>query len=762
MLKTIRGVRPLFAACATLLLAGMAVADILPAWRAIGDDASANAVIRRGAGQPPVRYADLTRRGSVELPVAGPDHRVLWDFSLPFDFTKADELSFDLRIDDLSGIKYATMHLKSGDGWYTVDMPVKVEGNWQRIRWNRRRRVSKEGKPTGLDRIDAIRLSFYRTDERKTTTAVVADFALSAVQDARVLVLRGETSAQRWPKEAHGFRRFATVFESALERLDVPYACANDDAVAATAFEGKSVAVLPFNAVLPPETVAHLKAFSARGGKLFVLYALPSGVGEVLGVTNAGFRRSGDKGAPRFAGLLRAGAGLEGQPFFMPQASNNANEPRLTGPGEVVAFWGDAQNRSLGIPALVKMPTGIYMGHVWQPAVAKAGDALLKSVLGALDPAFKTSFAAAAVRAKALEEKRQAFVRSVPGKSGERRLVWCHTPRGMTPDMDWDASVRFLKENGFTDLIANLAWADCAFYDSEVLPVHASVATRGDAFESCKAACRKYGVGFHVWRVCYNMGGLRDAARVAQYRAEGRLVQAFDVKSKNPWATTFCPSHPANQRQEIDAMVELARKGADGIHFDYIRYADGNFCFCDGCRRRFEAQMGRTVTDWPAGVRKDGALAAAWTRWRAETISAVVAETARRVRAEFPKVEISVAARADRDSAYAGDGQDWARWSKEGWIDILCPMDYTDATPFFRNIFREQRKILAGTRVKLYPGIGLSCWREDGAEAEKLARHIQALRQEGLDGFTVFALDRRAQDALPKLREGPTRDEGER
>lgn len=758
MFKMFRGVCSLFAVCAAFLWAGASAADVLPAWRAIGDDASANAVIRCGAGQPPVRYADLTRRGSVELPVAGPDNRVLWDFSLPFDFMKADELSFDLRVDDLSGIKHASMHLKSGDGWYTTGLPVQTEGEWQRIRWNRRRRVSREGKPAGLDRIDAIRLSFYRTDERKTTTAVVADFALSVVRDARVLVLRGETSAQRRPKEAKDFRRLATVFESALERLNVPYVGANDDAVAATAFEGKSVAVLPFNAVLPPETLAHLKAFVARGGRLFVLYSLPAGVGELLGVANAGFRRSGDKGAPRFAGLLRAGAGLEGQPAFTPQASNNANEPRLTGPGEVVAFWGDAQNRSLGIPALVKTSTGVYMGHVWQPAVAKDGDALLTSILGALDPTFKASFAAADVRAKELAAKRQAFVRSVPGKAGERRLVWCHTAYGMTPDMDWDASVKFLKENGFTDLIANLTWADCAFYDSKVLPVPASVATRGDAFELCKAACRKYGVGFHVWRVCYNMGGFRDAARVAQYRAEGRLVQAFDVKSKNPWATAFCPSHPENQRREVESMVELARKGADGIHFDYIRYADGNFCFCDGCRRRFEAETGRTIADWPADVRKDGALAAAWTRWRAETITAVVAETARRVRAEFPKVEISIAARADRDSAYAGDGQDWARWAKEGWIDILCPMDYTDSTPFFRNTFREQREILAGTRVKLYPGIGLSCWREDGAEAEKLARHIQALRQEGLDGFTVFALDRRAQDALPKLREGPTRD----
>ena len=54
-----------------------------------------------------------------------------------------------------------------------------------------------------------------------------------------------------------------------------------------------------------------------------------------------------------------------------------------------------------------------------------------------------------------------------------------------------------------------------------------------------------------------------------------------------------------------------------------------------------------------------------------------------------------------------------------------------------------------------YPGIGLSCWRRDGAEAEKMTRHIQALRQDGLDGFTVFAFDGRAKETFPLLREGP-------
>ena len=48
-------------------------------------------------------------------------------------------------------------------------------------------------------------------------------------------------------------------------------------------------------------------------------------------------------------------------------------------------------------------------------------------------------------------------------------------------------------------------------------------------------------------------------------------------------------------------------------------------------------------------------------------------------------------------------------------------------------------KALAGARVKFYPGIGLSCWPDDGTDVMKLARHIQALRKDG-DSEAVTAL----------------------
>ena len=86
-------------------------------------------------------------------------------------------------------------------------------------------------------------------------------------------------------------------------------------------------------------------------------------------------------------------------------------------------------------------------------------------------------------------------------------------------------------------------------------------------------------------------------------------------------------------------------------------------------------------------------------------------------------------------------------------------MDYTPSTVFFRSTYRDQLKALAGARAKFYPGIGLSCWQNDGTDAMKMAKHIQALRRDGLEGFTVFNFDARAERAFPILSTGPTRAE---
>ena len=730
--------------------------EVMPRWREIGDDASANEVVVCGAGQSPVRYGDLIRKGSVELPVDGPNGKVQWDFKLPCDLSKSQGIEFDILCDDMTCLQGAMFYFKSGKGWYTRNLPLEEDGEWCHVRMTRLG-CSQEGKPDGWGRIEGLRINFFRGGDRKVTTARVADFAIMpcVVGKATVAVLQGRWASRRPNAEANAILSYAKTMSSELSGIGVANVMIPDEELSAARLADVKVLVLPYNPGLPPGVADVLKDFVARGGKLFVCYSLPNPVRTLLGVKSLGMRRPGEEGTP-IAGLLRQGEGLPRQPEFVPQGSPNTVVPELTGEGMVIARWADAGHKSLGLPALLRTPTGVYMSHVWYGDRRSAKRDLLKAICSSLDRELNEGFAAADAERAHVEAEVREFVKTVPSRKGERRLAWCHRARGLA-GCDWDYSVRFLKENGFTDLIANLTWADRAYYASKVLPVDSSVATQGDALEQCLAACRKYGIKCHVWRVCYNTGGQIDKDRAKQFEDEGRFVKMFDAKSKSPWGRTFCPSHPENIRLEVSAMEELAAKGIDGIHFDYIRYADQNFCFCNGCRERFERDCGVSICSWPQDVRSDKTLARKWADWRCSNISHVVREVSESVRKNNPGVEISAAVRSSISGAYTGDGQDWVGWAKNGWVDFLCPMDYTTSTAFFRTTYLDQAKAIAGTWAKLYPGIGLSCWPDDGTEAMKMSKHIRALRKDGLEGFTVFALDARAELSFPILATGPTR-----
>ena len=220
---------------------------------------------------------------------------------------------------------------------------------------------------------------------------------------------------------------------------------------------------------------------------------------------------------------------------------------------------------------------------------------------------------------------------------------------------------------------------------------------------------------------------------------------------------TYGPYSVDNQKMEIEAMVELAKKGVDGIHFDYIRYPDGNHCFCAGCRARFETMAGGAVTNWPGDVRKDERLRKLWLDFRTSNISFVVRTVSQRVRAEAPGVKISAAVFPSAETSPTNVGQDWTAWCRAGWLDFVCPMDYVESSALFRNQVAAQKRLVG--KVPIYPGIGLSTWRHDGREAVRLAKQILAVRELGVEGFTVFNFDRRAEKVLPMLHLGITRDE---
>ncbi|NLC56308.1 MAG: family 10 glycosylhydrolase, partial [Armatimonadetes bacterium] len=342
-----------------------------------------------------------------------------------------------------------------------------------------------------------------------------------------------------------------------------------------------------------------------------------------------------------------------------------------------------------------------------------------------------------------------AYARCQPTRGGEFRGVWCHSAYGVS-GMTWDRAIRHLKQSGFNAVVPNMLWGGVADYQSKLLPVRSDVATRGDQIALCTAAGRKYGVEVHVWKVNFNLQGAPKEF-VDRMRAEGRL-QATDRGEEEAW---LCPSHPANFALERDSMLEVARNyDVDGIHFDYIRYPDQSKCYCDGCRVRFEESTGITVLNWPKEVTRGGKHFAAYQEFRRRCITRLVKAVSEEAHRLKPTLKVSAAVFSDWPNCREHVGQDWGHWVKQGYLDFVCPMDYTAHDEGFRARVQVQRDEVAG-RIPLYPGVGAAA---PGLPLNQVIDQIQIARAEGADGFIIFDYnDTVAHEYVPALGQATTR-----
>lgn len=258
-----------------------------------------------------------------------------------------------------------------------------------------------------------------------------------------------------------------------------------------------------------------------------------------------------------------------------------------------------------------------------------------------------------------------------------------------------------LKENGFTDLVVGMLRGGIAFYPSGVLPVYEDVATLGDPLAECIDAGQKYGIRIHAWKAAWNLENKVPKSFIQQMRSERRLQQKYDG-SEGAW---LCPSHPKNQQLEQDAFLDLVRNyPVDGIHFDFIRYPGPDFCFCGPCRERFEKSSEKAVADWPNDVRPDGKRRDEWGSFAQNNITQVVQGTSEGARKIRPGIQVSAAVFRNWEKDSRMVMQHWRLWCERGYLDFVCPMDYTDSPSTHRRWVTEQKQ--CSGPAKLVAGIG--------------------------------------------------------
>lgn len=364
-------------------------------------------------------------------------------------------------------------------------------------------------------------------------------------------------------------------------------------------------------------------------------------------------------------------------------------------------------------------------------------------------------FALGALFDDLIKDYREQFCRKQTSKSNEKRLIWEHSGMGTYPG-DWDATMSELAQAGFTGIVCNLAWGGEARYVSAVLPVSAKVQQYGDQIEQAVKAGKKYGIEVHVWKVDFNCS-TSTKEFLDQMRSQGRLQRSQEGQEES-W---LCPSNPKNKDLEVESFKEIVRKyDVDGIHFDYIRFPNTNFCFCDGCKQRFgqyyHNNTGKKLEGWPTSTYRNEETQQLWRQWRRDQIAEVVQRTHDAVKSIRPEIQVSAAVFSGYPGCAQSVGQDWVQWAKKGWLDFVCPMDYTNSAESFANMVRSQQEALGGC-IPMYPGIGIAS-SSSLLPPDQCVIQINSARSLNAPGWTLFCLNpRTAALHFPFLKIGVTK-----
>ena len=748
-------------------------------------------------GTPPADVAAADGRSvlRVSVPFAAQPKlsRVVFDRAVKLNLSAPGEFTLQVRAERPEAVGQMTLYFRSGDGWYGAGAAV-TQKDWQQLHFSKRA-FRTEGKPAGWHAIQGIRIAFWRGESKDTTIDVRQ---LTAVTHDVALVVPAAL-ADRDPGEARAARDTADRIAGMLAEMGLASDEIDDTALANGALGDRRVVILPLNPSLGSDAAEAVARFVKQGGKVLVCYTLPSELGQVLGFRRGTFIQQNRPGS--FAEIRFEAADIQGLPSSVKQASWNIITAEPAGQNSrVIGRWYDDAGGPTGHAAMLLSDAGAFLSHIVLSDDREGKKQMLAAVLGHLCPPLWQRMARSALdraglvghcrtgqevtsyvkscgskqaqhkltEARTILEQAEkhyaardyppaaelarkahdgligAYLLAHPSPDREGRAVWNHSGTGPYPG-DWQRSAKKLADAGFNMVLPNMLWGGVAHYASDVLPRSEVFAEHGDQIAQCVAAAKRNHLEVHVWKVNWNLSRAPEEF-VEHMRREGRT----QVTVRGESASWLCPSHPENQKLELDSLLEVARKyDVDGLHFDYIRYPNRDNCYCDGCRQRFEKQTGRKVADWPKDA-YSGKRREEYNDWRCAQITNLVAAVHREAKKIRPELKISAAVFGSYPACRESVAQDWVAWVKAGYLDFVCPMDYTGDDDRFVELVSNQLELVGG-RIPVYPGIGTSVSRL-GLTPDRTVGQIHHARRLGAAGFTVFEYGlSTAESAIPAV-----------
>jgi hypothetical protein len=219
------------------------------------------------------------------------------------------------------------------------------------------------------------------------------------------------------------------------------------------------------------------------------------------------------------------------------------------------------------------------------------------------------------------------------------------------------------------------------------------------------------------------------------------------VNCNNDTVNWVDPCHP-KARELIKNITEelVSNYDIDGFHFDYIRYSGEDISVSPSCKQQFEADTGITVSNWPADVCYGGQYRNEFMEWRIKSITDLVRDMYGWMVAIKPDLEFSAAVFTilyENERAYPtyqcrAIGQDPADWVRQGYLNVVNPMGYTNDIEMYKGYLSSSIRYFAGGPEGIVPVVRWTSKDVSATTPEQLKAKVEACREVGCDGWIIW------------------------
>jgi len=311
----------------------------------------------------------------------------------------------------------------------------------------------------------------------------------------------------------------------------------------------------------------------------------------------------------------------------------------------------------------------------------------------------------------------------------EYRGVFIHSSSyvGFENGPNYETIAQTVKNLGVNVICVEIGGNNYLRYPSNVIPAH----TDRNDLQLLVDAAHKYGL--EAW-VSFNV-------MLSAYTGDGVERRVVDANGEHVgW---LCPTNPASRDLLKREVQEIASYDIDAFVFDYIRYETRDMCFCEYCKQQFINDTGLTDVNWPSDVLEGGRYSRQFVEWRIKPINELVKLMREWMLEVNPDLKFGAAAwrwllEAPQYWRY-WIGQDATYWVKEGWLDFVCPMIYTDDISQVEAFTQSVYDIMTGGPEGIVPYVPFIDTCVDSVSTpENFKQRIAKLQELNADGWLVW------------------------